>query len=203
MLPTGSAAAIVGGPVSADGLSWWQVDGAAGSGWVDGEYLTTAAAYAASPPHAIGGAMVVDTDVLNLRDSASIAGSIVAELVSGDGATIVDGAVTADGHAWYLVDTAVGSGWVDGEFLAPATTATPAASTVSTAFAIGDAATVATDALNLRDDATIGGNVVATLDTGAAATSLDGPLTVDGYAWWQVSTDAGTGWVDGEYLAGV
>ena len=39
------------------------------------------------------------------------------------------------------------------------------------------------------------------LDTGASATIVDGPVDADGYSWYEVSTAAGDGWVDGEYLA--
>ena len=69
-----------------------------------------------------------------------------------------------------------------------------------TAFAVGDALVVDTDALNLRADASVDAEIVATLETGAAV-RITGAATVgDGYDWYPVDTDAGSGYVAGEYL---
>ncbi len=70
-----------------------------------------------------------------------------------------------------------------------------------TAWAIGDYLVVNTDALNLRDDASTGGSVLAVLETGATAIITDGPVSADGYTWYYITSDAGDGWVAGELLA--
>lgn len=40
---SGERLTIVGGPVEVDGITWWQVEGAAGNGWCAGQYLTLTA----------------------------------------------------------------------------------------------------------------------------------------------------------------
>src|SRR4051812_13180004 len=64
----------------------------------------------------------------------------------------------------------------------------------------GEVMLVNTDALNLRSDASVDADVVAVLETGASVTVVDGPVSADGYEWYQISSDAGDGWVDSEYL---
>ena len=41
-LALGTAAEVIGGPISADGLVWYQIapDGVAGNGWVAANYIT-------------------------------------------------------------------------------------------------------------------------------------------------------------------
>lgn len=196
-LVTGDAATIVDGPVSADGYSWYKVDTDYGTGWVDGEYLSTAMTVSiASPGFAIGDALVVDTDSLNLRNDATTSAEAITTLVAGDSVTILDGPVSADGYTWYLVDAGAVSGWVAGEYLGTTVTVSN-----SFGFSYGDWIAVDTDALNLRSDATTSADVLAVLATGEAGMIVDGPVSADGYTWYQIQTDYGTGWVDGEYLA--
>jgi Bacterial SH3 domain len=59
------------------------------------------------------------------------------------------------------------------------------------------------DGLYLRADATLNAGVIAVLTDGTGATVVDGPISADGYTWYQVDVDADgtTGWVAGEYLA--
>jgi hypothetical protein len=38
------------------------------------------------------------------------------------------------------------------------------------------------------------------LTYGFTASVIDGPVTVDGYTWYKISTSAITGWVAGEFL---
>ena len=60
---------------------------------------------------------------------------------------------------------------------------------------------VATDGLNLRADASTAAEVLMVLPEGASATVVGGPVAADGYTWYPVDTNAGSGWVAGEYLA--
>lgn len=83
---------------------------------------------------------------------------------------------------------------------APAAAATPAATT-ATVFTAGEALVVNTDALNLRAADSTSAAVTAVLPTGTAVTIVSGPVSADGYSWYQVTTASGTGYVDGEYLA--
>jgi uncharacterized protein YgiM (DUF1202 family) len=202
VLADGTAVKVVAGPVTADGYDWYQVDTAAGTtGWVDGEFLTTGTVTAATTPTlAAGDSAVVIDGSLNLRDSATLSGNVVAALADGTAVSVVGGPVAADGYTWYQVDTADGTGWVAGEFLGTviSTGAVLSDATVAT----GTAVVVNTDALNLRSDAGVAADVLEELGAGASATVVGGPTTADGYTWYQVqAADGTTGWVAGEYLA--
>ncbi len=197
VLEDGTAVTVVDGPVTADGYDWYAVDTEDGSsGWVDGEYLDAGTTSTGTVLTAGDSAVVIDGR-LNLRDDATVVGGLVTVLEDGTAVTVIDGPVAADGYTWYGVETGDGStGWVAGEYLALA-----ASGGTAPDLAIGDAAVVADGRLNVRSDATVGGDILAVLETGATGTILDGPIVADGYSWYQIETDAGTGWVAGEFLA--
>jgi uncharacterized protein YgiM (DUF1202 family) len=64
----------------------------------------------------------------------------------------------------------------------------------------GMAAVINDEPVNLRADATLEAEIMTELSTGTEVTILDGPVSADGYDWFQVETDGGTGWVAGPYL---
>lgn len=107
---------VVDGPITADGYDWRQVIAADGTiGYVVGEDLGLPVA----PALEVGAAALDNTDALYLRDDATVAGSVLATLATGDTMTVVDGPVVADGYTWFQLEAAVGTaGWVVGEFLA-------------------------------------------------------------------------------------
>lgn len=70
------------------------------------------------------------------------------------------------------------------------------------AFSVDQPVVVNTDALNLRADSLLASDLVTTLQDGAWATVLDGPVSSDDYAWYQLDFDGTTGWAAGEFLAG-
>lgn len=202
VLADGTSVTVVAGPVSADGYAWYQVDTAAGtSGWVDGEFLAAGpSASGTAPTLAAGNSAVVIGGSLNLRDSATLNGGVMAVLADGAAVTVVAGPVAADGYTWYQVQTPDGTGWVAGEYLGKVV-ATKAV-LGSTSVAAGTAVVVNTDALNLRSAAGIANGVLEVLPSGTSATVVAGPVTADGYTWYQIkAADGTTGWVAGEYLA--
>jgi uncharacterized protein YraI len=67
--------------------------------------------------------------------------------------------------------------------------------------AVGTAAVINDEPANLRADASAEPAIVAELSTGTAVTVVGGPVVAGDSTWYQVDTDAGTGWVAGEYLA--
>ena len=67
-------------------------------------------------------------------------------------------------------------------------------------FALGDSVTVDTDRLNLRAGPGTGATVVLVLSAGDGLTVTGASQTADGYTWYPVTGDAGSGWVAGELL---
>ena len=68
-------------------------------------------------------------------------------------------------------------------------------------FALGQAAVVNTDALNLRAAAGLGAAVVAVLPSGTTAVVGAGPYVADGYTWYGLQAGALWGWSAGEFLS--
>jgi hypothetical protein len=54
--------------------------------------------------------------------------------------------------------------------------------------------------VNMRSEASTDSEVVDVLLDGTALTVIDGPTDAEGYTWWQVEGDAGTGWLVDQYL---
>lgn len=142
-LKAGTTAAVIDGPVVADGYTWVKVEAAGKSGWVAARYLAKATAPAAaaavepSPPAAAApvvedappvakeaAAVLARVDnspgCLRVRKEAGIGGGIVDCLPAATSVTIVDGPVDADGHAWVkVVVEGRATGWVASTFLLP------------------------------------------------------------------------------------
>ncbi|HZS01193.1 MAG TPA: SH3 domain-containing protein [Chloroflexota bacterium] len=125
-LPDGTPVQVLEGPISASGLIWYRVSasGLAGSGWVDGAYL--AAAPPAPPPLPVGStARVTDTQGsgLDVRSAPLLGSAVMGGLGPGTVAQVLEGPVEGDGLLWYRVTAPdlASPGWVDGQYLAPAT----------------------------------------------------------------------------------
>jgi uncharacterized protein YgiM (DUF1202 family) len=72
---------------------------------------------------------------------------------------------------------------------------------IATELSIGQAVVVATDRLNLRVEPGLNGEVVVVLEEGQQATVVDGPVEVDGYAWYQLDAGGTDGWSASSFLA--
>jgi uncharacterized protein YgiM (DUF1202 family) len=69
-------------------------------------------------------------------------------------------------------------------------------------FAANQNVVVNVDKLNFRASASIDATINAQLLDGTWATVVSGPVdSGDGYAWYQITVNDATGWVDGAYLA--
>jgi len=191
-LADGTWATIVDGPVDAgDGYAWWQIDVDGSTGWVDGAYLIDSASDSAALP--VGTVVMATTDGLNVRETPSLSAAVVIQLASGDTATVVAGAQTADDYAWYQLDVNGVTGWAVRNYLAfaPSDVATPVA---------GKSAMVNTNALALRDSPSTSGAELSALAGGTDVTIVSGPTTADNLDWYEVSVGSTTGWVAGDYL---
>lgn len=144
----------------------------------------------------LGGTALVDAVSLNLRESATVDAAIVAELPYGSVVTVLDGPISADGYAWYQVDASGLSGWVVSDHISAS-----AAAAAALSFVAGDSAVVNTDALNLRAAPGTDSETLSVLSAGSAVAVTGEASVLASGTWLSVETDAGSGYVAGEYLA--
>jgi uncharacterized protein YraI len=133
-LPTGTSVKVLSDPVSANGLSWLQVESGAGTGWVAALYLakTQQPTAVVPPPAAAAPAAAVAPDVptatvlhvdnspgcLRLRSGATVASTILTCMNAGTAVTLnADASVSADGYDWVHVTSGSLDGWVARQFL--------------------------------------------------------------------------------------
>ncbi len=214
-MSAGATGSVVGGPRSAGGYTWWQVTLSSGTtGWCIENWLVETSGTTTPPPSSgkfdIGDTVRV-TERLNLRSAASTAGSVVVVLPVGATGTVLAGPSMGSGYTWWRIQTSAGTGWAVQDWLTETsggtTTSAPTTTTTTTTtpapgtgkFDIGDAVRV-TERLNLRSTASTSGSVVAVLPVGTTGTVLAGPSTANGYTWWRIQTNLGTGWAVQDWL---
>ena len=192
----GTSAVITSGPTTADSRDWYKIDvSGVVSGWVAAEYLAASDAPPVTPPSGNFGAgdwIFVTDPPLNLRDTPSTSGQVLASLSDGDGMLVLGETTMADGYAWNQVENDGVTGYVAAEY-------------VSGGFALGEVAVVVDGPVNLRSTPGTGSAILAGLAQGAQVSVLNvNPQVIDGVYWFQVTTtDSVTGWVAGRYLGPV
>ena len=187
---------VLAGPVDADGYAWYQLDVDGVTGWAVRNYLAYGALSSGTVDSgdAVGTALLVNTDTLNVRDVAGLSGTVLETLTAGDSVTATGVSDVVDGYDSSEVQTAGGAvGWVVSDYLT-----SDANELLLTVGAVGS---VGTDVLTLRDAPGLAGSMLGTLETGEAVTIISASEAADGYLWHQVETATGTGWVAGVYLA--
>lgn len=145
-----------------------------------------------------GDLVTVTVDDGNLRAGPSTDFDVLDILPVGTELVVTGGPATTSGYSWYAVTGAAGAGWCAAVILERQT---PPSSRPS--FEIGDWVAVETDSLSLRVDAGRSAPAMASLGQGAEGLVVDGPLSADGFMWYQLDTEDGTGWVAGAYLVGL
>lgn len=174
------------------------------SGWSHGDYLDRNGGGIPDPGSGfpIGSTVMVNTDALNVRASASLGGQVIGVAFYGAQGTVLEPPIPVDGYLWHRVDLgpSIGAGWVAGSFLAHASDGGGGG------FSIGDMVVVVDGPLNYRTDPYIGAGVLEVLATGTEGAILDGPVYAGGWTWYQLGLpgygpDGATpGWVAGEFL---
>ncbi len=195
-LPRGKVLTIVEGPTTTDGYVWYRVSGEVSGGWLA---TTTFAPSAAPPPERAyqnGSQVEVATRLLNIRAEPTSSSPIVASMPQGEVATVVGGPETNDSITWLQVDTTIGTGWVDQQFVAPSGRAW-----VTSAFTVGDTVRVSENNLNMRVDASTRAALIAQLPLNTIGTVVGGPRTSLGQTWLEITTEQGTGWVVEDFLS--
>jgi hypothetical protein len=71
----------------------------------------------------------------------------------------------------------------------PSPTATPAPE-----LRVGGTATVTTEGLRARDEASLQAPIVVRFPQNERVTIVEGPQEADGYVWWRIEGPSGTGW---------
>jgi uncharacterized protein YgiM (DUF1202 family) len=196
VLVSGAVGTVLAGPVDADGYAWYQLDVDGVNGWAVRPFLAYGAVSASTTDTtttAGTGSLLVNTDVLNVRDAAGTSGSVLTTLAEGDSVTATGNVGLADGYDWTEITTADGTiGWVVTDYLTSDSNALRLTS--------GATAVVNTDELTLRDAPGLAGTSLGTLVSGDAVAIVSASEAADGYLWYQVETATGTGWVAGTFL---
>ena len=203
---------VLEGPIAVEGTNWYRVSSVTlpRSGWVAGQFL------APTPPRqqVSGGVFPADSTVwvsgtqgagLRVLTAPLVTSQQIETLNDGTQVQTLEGPFAVGGVNWYRVGSTAlsGSGWVDGQFL----TSTPTGQPVSTGILrVGSTARVSgTQGAGLRVHAAplVSSQQIGSLSEGTAVQVLQGPVTADGYSWYQVSsaTLPSAGWVVGGALS--
>ena len=168
--------------------------------WVASIYLTWSDQPAPERPIpttdlAVGDTVAVADGPLQVHRTPGLGLDVIGTLETGTVGTLTDGSEIADDQIWFEIRTATVTGWVASPYLAISAEAPPAT------FAVGDAVVVSDGPVNLRQVADDGAAILAELPTGELAIITNGPVTWNGYTWYEIQTGQGTGWVVGSYLS--
>ncbi len=149
----------------------------------------------------------IGDSVLSIRSGAGTDYRVIGSLVEGDEVDILDGPIDAEGYTWWRVESDAGTGWCAGEvgdtaMLEPLTAAVPTntptvAPTPESSLQVGDIVVVVNlgnTELSVRSKPGVDQSLTTSLPEGAEAELLEGPVEADGYIWWRVESDDGTGW---------
>lgn len=147
----------------------------------------------------VGGArVIVTTDALNVRDQPGLNGDVIGVVYAGTTGVMTGNGAFGDGYSWLEVQFPDVTGWSVTDYLAQGGTDEQGA--VGPDYPVGAHVTVATDALNVRDVAGLGGTVIAVELYGASGETTSPVTDADGYAWAEVSFPDASGWVATTYL---
>ena len=197
-VPRNVWAAILAGPTVAEDNEWYLIRTETGAdGWVIKPNLAAAPVDTAPAARFQVGDAVETTQQVNIRPRPGVAQKSIATAPAGSRFTISQDAYGVTDFIWYGVfNDASGGGWlVENALTAAVATPPPASGT----FAINETVRV-TASLNLRTGASISASRIAILAPETTATVVGGPTSADGYTWWQIRTNAGTGWAVENWL---
>lgn len=142
-----------------------------------------------------------DGSALNVRASAGESSAIVGSLPDKATAFVVDGPEETSTGNWYRIDAENSNvvGWVTAQYLLIAPIPPPPFDEDDFPYGLN---IYAAQAVNVRSTPSTSGTVVATKQRGQLGFVLAGPLTADGYEWYQVRWEGGPdGWSAKEFLA--
>lgn len=195
-LGTGVSGTVLRGPEIANNFSWYEIETDEATGWCVGSFLATSESGSQERVFASGEAVYVNTDAVNLRSQPGLDADVVVVLTQHQNGIVLAGPEPADGHTWYQVESAEGTGWASAQFFGKGS-ADPA----PVSFSIGTLVTTADgDAVNIRTEPGVGNSVVAQLLAGDAAEVIGGSRQADSYTWVNVQLGDTSGWAAKTYL---
>ncbi len=212
MLSEGAVVLITNGPKDADGVTWYQVQYAGQSGWVDADFIS------ARKLTSYATVTFTDGGGVRLRDNTDTNANVIGMVSEGAIVLIVDGPkLNQDGTPWYHVNHAGTHGYLMGTFLVPTNGPAPAAPPSNTTTKTTDVTVMkvpdvtggdnvkvtSTDnaGVRMRDAAGYSADVLTILEEGTVVT-VTGKTRTDtkGTSWVPVSFDGTKGFVVGPYL---
>jgi uncharacterized protein YgiM (DUF1202 family) len=224
LLPMGTTGTVLGGPTSANGYNWYQLQTAYGIGWCAGSFLrktasggttsptptrTPAPSRTPSPTPPPGTAFAVgdtvrSTSSVNFRTSPSLSGGLLRTLSAGTSGTVLAGPTSANGYLWYQLQISGVTGWAAGEFFVkisgPTQSPTPAPTVPTGGIVVGDTVRTISSA-NMRSGPGLTAGIVTTLPAETTGTVVAGPTAASGYNWYRIQTATQIGWVAHTLLA--
>lgn len=159
------------------------------------EVLAGARETVPNPDYSPGEVVAITTDSGNVRLLPGTSEDIVTSAPWGTVFQIIEGPTTVDGEHWYRVRGDLGTGWVAQSNFGPSDAAAPAG-----AYAVGDTLFVREDLVNLRDQPSLKGTIVGSVNFMDEATISDGPMPANGYTWYKIDSNGIAGWITERYL---
>lgn len=190
-LNTGALAEIIGGPSTATGYTWYQIQYETSlTGWIAGTFLNLSSTPPPSGDFGVGSWIMVVDPPVNLRSGAGTSFPILTTLAANQAVNVTGVPIAAGGYEWYPVTTVGGtSGYVAGSLFGGG-------------IYIGDYGIVADGPLNLRATASSSGTILTTMPQNAEIFINNyTPVYANGHSWFNVTYGSSTGFASGSYLA--
>lgn len=198
-LGDGVLGSVTGNPALADGINWYPISTAVGTGWIDPQYLEFQPAPVVSgTKFAIWDVIAANRSTVVLLEAPVSSSPVVSTVPRGTLYRVQAGPRFQNGKVWYhlYLELTVDNlgGWGDQDDFALSSVPPPAALPV-----IGDTVTT-TDSANFRSAPTLSASILRTLPLGTEATVIGGPRAANAYNWFQLQTAYGQGWMVADYL---
>lgn len=170
---------------------------------IDPVPLLTGGGTTPPPPasFASGDKIQVADGPLNVRSQPSVSGTVVTSLNTGAQMCVTGGPQSADGYTWYPINAGGTTGWIAGNFCtlvaAGGCNTAPSGPTPipSSGWVAGDVLVTNDIGVRLRASASASGAIIHDgMPTGTRGVLVGGPVSADGYTWYQWDTRYGRGW---------